>query len=139
MDLEIKLSANGIVDIYPDGVEQPVNAVVLSVLIPRGEWWQSPEFGSRLHTLFRSKATGNLAEMVKNYLIEATRHLTESGIASRVEVEAWFTDKNRIDYKVTVSQGSKPFSFRWFWGEPRYVDIYEVDDIYAVEDLYAIF
>jgi phage gp46-like protein len=136
LDLQITLK-DGVVDILPYGVEQPVNAAVLSVLIARGGWWHSPDFGSRLHTLLRSKFTIGLVETVKNYLIEATRHLTESGLASRVDAEAQANGAHRIDYKVTVYQGSKQVVFRWHWGEPQYLDIYGVEDMWAVGDIYA--
>jgi phage gp46-like protein len=136
LDLQITLK-DGIVDILPFGAAQPVNAAALSVLIPRGGWWQAPEFGSRLHTLLRSKMTANLAETVKNYLIEATGHLTETGLASRVDVETTATGRHRIDYKLTVYRGSKQVIFRWYWGEPEYLDMYKVEDIYKVENIYA--
>lgn len=115
MDLRLDTYPDGTVDIFPAGVDQPVTATVLSVLIPLGGWWQAPEFGSRLHTLRRSKLTVNMENVVRNYLLQAVKWLVGSGRATDATAAVTRSGLHRIDYVLTVWRGRKPVIFEHFY------------------------
>lgn len=115
MDLRLDTYPDGTADIFPEGIEQPVTATALSVLIPMGGWWQSPDFGSRLHTLKRSKLTANMEGIVRNYLLQAVKWMTDSGLASNVSLAVSRGGPFRIDYTLTVWRGRQPVIFEYFY------------------------
>lgn len=62
------------------------NNIYLSLMIKRGDWFQNPDFGSRLHLLQRAKNTEQTAALAEEYCKEALQWLIDTGRATRIDV-----------------------------------------------------
>jgi phage gp46-like protein len=111
MDIKLQSQSNGIAAIVASDTETTViNAIYMSLAVPQGGWWFDPNFGSKLCTLRRAKATQATANMVKTYVQSALQWLVDSGKLSEVDVTVEIAAKSdtqpkgRINYIVVATQ-----------------------------------
>lgn len=84
-----------------------MNNVFLSLMVPRGTWFQNPEFGSRLHLLRRAKNTAQTAALAEEYCREALQWLLDTGRATAIVVYSerdMTQDLHRLKLLVEVTQ-----------------------------------
>ncbi|MDR0453662.1 MAG: phage GP46 family protein [Deferribacteraceae bacterium] len=136
MDIGISIDKYGVIDISDTPMEGVITATVLSVMVEKNNWWQSPAFGSKIHTLAREKLTNDSVRLVKNYLKEATNWLTQLNIASKIEIEVERRGRDRINYAVTVWQGNKPVVFKNYIGVGVLDDFYKYKNVYDFVNIY---
>lgn len=77
--------------------------VYLSLAVPRGSFFQNPDFGSRLHELARAKNSARTEGLAVEYVKEALQWLLDTGRATSVTV-ATEREKFRLKLLVTVTQ-----------------------------------
>ena len=63
-----------------------MNNIYLSLMVRKGSFFQNRAFGSRLHELYRSKNTEQIAALVEDYCKEALQWIIDIGRASKIEV-----------------------------------------------------
>lgn len=69
-----------------------LNNVYLSLMVRKGAFFQSPDFGSRLHLLKRAKNTERTENLAVEYCKEALQWLIDVGRATKIEI---FTERDR--------------------------------------------
>lgn len=106
--MDFGLKTDGITaDMTFEKADSILNNIYLSLMIPRGGFFQNPDFGSRLHLLLRAKNTANTETLAKAYCEEALQWLINTGKAGKIEV---FTERdmaeniNRLKLLVRVTQ-----------------------------------
>lgn len=93
--MDFKINIDGITaDMTWDKADTIINNIYLSLVVPRGSFFQNPEFGSRLHLLQRAKNTGRTERLAREYCLEALQWLQDIGRAKKIEV---FTKRDRTE------------------------------------------
>ena len=100
MDFQIIFETDNTLDIYPEAVEPLMNEVTLSVLVPRGKWWQSSFFGNRMAAEPRMKNTSDLPGKLRQSLLECTDWLARLNKATQREVTLQSLPSGKIRYKL---------------------------------------
>jgi phage gp46-like protein len=82
------------------------NNIYLSLMVRRGSFFQNPNFGSRLHELFRAKNTDKTAALAKEYCKEALQWLIDTGRATEINIstEKDPNELNRLKILVEATQ-----------------------------------
>lgn len=91
MDFKIEIDG-ATADMTFEKADTIMNNIYLSLMIPRGSFFQNPDFGSRLHLLLRAKNTANTEMLAKEYCKEALQWITDTGKAKKIEV---ITERDR--------------------------------------------
>jgi phage gp46-like protein len=95
MDFKIDIEqGTGLGQMTFEKVEDITNNIYLSLMIRKGSFFQNPEFGSRLHLLYRAKNTEKTAALAAEYCKEALRWLIDIGRASSIDVS---TERDRSE------------------------------------------
>jgi phage gp46-like protein len=85
--MDYKLTIDGIdADMTWEKADTILNNIYLSIMIPRGSFFQNTDFGSRLHLLQRGKNTENTASLAREYALEAVSWLKDAGRAEKIDV-----------------------------------------------------
>ncbi|MDY6789674.1 MAG: phage GP46 family protein [Thermodesulfobacteriota bacterium] len=93
--MDYKLTIEGIeADMTWEKADTILNNIWLSLMVPRGAFFQNPDFGSRLHLLQRAKNTESTADLAREYCLEALQWLKNAGRADRIDVYTQ-TDKSQ--------------------------------------------
>lgn len=74
-------------DLKRDPANGLANAIYLRLITPLGSYWAVPSLGSRLHELVRSKATGAIELLARQYASAALQPLLDDGRASAIDIE----------------------------------------------------
>lgn len=74
-------------DLQRDPANGLANAIYLRLMTPLGSYWAVPTLGSRLHELVRSKATGAVELLARQYAASALQPLLDDGRASAIDIE----------------------------------------------------
>ena len=108
MDFRIDIEqGTGIGAMTFEKADNIMNNIYLSLMIRRNSWFQNPDFGSRLHLLYRAKNTEHTARLAEEYCKEALQWLLNIGRATKIDI---FTecdrivDLNRLKLLVEVTQ-----------------------------------
>ncbi len=101
-----------------DKVTDIMNNIYLSLMVKKGSFFQTPEFGSRLHLLHRAKNTAGTAKLAEEYCKEALQWLLDTGRAKKIDVYSQrdrLQDLNRLKLLVEVTQSDgRQVSFETF-------------------------
>jgi phage gp46-like protein len=101
-----------------DKADNILNNIFLSLMVPKGSFFQAPDFGSRLHLLKRAKNTEKTAALAEEYCKEALQWLIDTGRAKKIEVFSQrdrLQDLNRLKLLVEVTQADgRQVSFETF-------------------------
>lgn len=106
MDLKINTDA-GLGQMTFEKADNIMNNIFLSLMVPKGGFFQNPDFGSRLHLLQRAKNTEKTAAIAKEYCKEALQWLLDTNRAMEINIYTEKDNINRIKLLVEITQANK--------------------------------
>lgn len=102
-DIQIVVNADGTLGLSFDAFEDTIkNNMINSVMVPLGNFFQRPSFGSRVTAVI--KITDNSLELIKSYVLESLQWLLDTGRAVSHEVEVTQADRHRIKIDLSTIQ-----------------------------------
>jgi phage gp46-like protein len=106
--VDFKLTIDGAkADMTWEKADTILNNIWLSLMVPRGSFFQDKDFGSRLHLLKRAKNTENTATLAREYALEATQWIKDAGRVDNIDAYTQIDksqDINRLKLLVEAVQ-----------------------------------
>lgn len=92
MDFRID-TLSGIGQMTFEKADNIMNNIFLSLMVQKGSFFQNPDFGSRLHELFRAKNTERTAALAVEYCKEALQWIIDIGRAVKFDI---YTERDML-------------------------------------------
>lgn len=113
LDFINDLTTSVLISLFTDAPADADDIIPDCTVFRRG-WWADKSMGSKLWLLERSKALSVVADLVRQYALNALAWLVADQIAADVEAQAQWFNSTMLVLTVTITRGSaRPISIRF--------------------------